>query len=103
METGVLQAVGEPTLWVILTIIDLYTWIVFLGVILSWLVHFNIINTQNQFVFMVGDFTHRFTEPILRPIRSFLPNFGGIDISPVILIIGLIFLKKVVYNLYAGI
>lgn len=95
-------AIGEPVLWVILTVIDLYTWIVIIGVILSWLVAFNVINTTNRFVYMVGDFTHRATEPALKPIRNILPSLGGIDISPVVLIIGLMFIKKVVINLYVG-
>lgn len=95
-------ALGEPILWVLLTVIDLYTWIVIIGVILSWLVAFNVINTTNRFVYMVGDFTHRATEPALKPIRNILPSLGGIDISPVVLIIGLMFIKKVIINLYIG-
>jgi len=95
-------AIGEPVLWVILTVIDLYTWIVIIGVILSWLVAFNVINTTNRFVYMVGDFTHRATEPALKPIRNILPSLGGIDVSPIVLIIGLIFIKKVIINLYVG-
>lgn len=95
-------AIGEPVLWVLLTVIDLYTWVVIIGVVLSWLVAFNVINTTNRFVYMVGDFTHRATEPALKPIRNILPSLGGIDISPVILIIGLMFIKKVIINLYVG-
>jgi len=94
--------IGEPVLWLILTVIDLYTWIVIIGVVLSWLVAFNVINTTNRFVYMVGDFTHRATEPALRPIRNFLPNLGGMDISPMVLILGLFFIKKVIINIYVG-
>lgn len=94
-------AIGEPVLWVLLTVIDLYTWVVIIGVILSWLVAFNVINTTNRFVYMVGDFTHRATEPALKPIRNILPSLGGIDISPVVLIIGLMNIKPMI-NLYVG-
>ena len=97
-----MAAIGEPILWLILTVIDLYTWVVIIGVALSWLVAFNVINTTNRFVYMVGDFTHRATEPALKPIRNFLPNLGGMDLSPVVLILGLIFAKKIIINLYVG-
>ncbi len=63
---------------------------------LSWLVAFNVVNTRNQVVAMVGDFLYRLTEPLLRPIRSFLPHLGGIDISPVILILVIFFLENVI-------
>ena len=95
-----MSAIGEPILWLILTVIDMYTWIVIIGVALSWLVAFNVINTTNRFVYMVGDFTHRATEPALKPIRNVLPSLGGMDVSPVVLIVGLIFIKKVIVNLY---
>ncbi len=95
-------AIGGPVLWLILTVIDMYTWIVIIGVVLSWLVAFNVINTTNRFVYMIGDFTHRATEPALKPIRNFLPNLGGMDISPVVLILGLFFIKKVIINLSVG-
>ncbi len=95
-------ALGEPVLWLILTVIDMYTWIVIIGVVLSWLVAFNVINTTNRFVYMIGDFTHRATEPALKPIRNVLPNLGGMDVSPVVLILGLFFIKKVIINLYIG-
>ena len=87
---------SNPFLWLILQLLDLYMWAIIIGVILSWLVTFNIVNTSNRFVFFVGDFIHRITEPALRPIRRTLPNLGGIDISPVILIILLIFAQRLV-------
>ena len=62
--------------------------------VLSWLVAFNVVNTRNHIVAMVGDFLYAVTEPVLRPIRNLLPSLGGIDISPVILMIGLFFLDK---------
>jgi len=69
--------------------------------ILSWLIAFQVINTRNQFVRQVAEFFFRVTEPALRPIRSILPNLGGIDISPMILILGLIFLDRVIFWAYS--
>ncbi len=76
-----------PVLGLLINVVGLYTWIVVIGVILSWLVHFRVMNTSNRFVYLVGDFIYRITEPALRPIRNFMPNLGGIDISPVVLIL----------------
>ncbi|MDA1090325.1 MAG: YggT family protein [Proteobacteria bacterium] len=86
----------NPFIWLVLTFIDLYMWIVIIGVALSWLVSFNVVNTSNRFVYMVGDFTHRATEPALGRIRRYIPNLGGMDISPVILIVLLIFLQRII-------
>jgi len=91
-----LPIMSNPFLWLVLQFLDLYMWAVIIGVVLSWLVAFNIVNTSNRFVFIVGDFIHRITEPALRPIRRTIPNLGGIDISPVILIILLIFAQRLV-------
>jgi YggT family protein len=90
----------NPFLWLITTIIDLYIWILIASAVLSWLVVFNVVNTRNPIVNSVGDFLYRVTEPALRPIRGIMPNLGGIDISPVILIIGLLFLKQLIFWLY---
>ncbi|MDO8876441.1 MAG: YggT family protein [Pseudolabrys sp.] len=90
----------NPFLWLITTIIDLYIWILIASAVLSWLVAFNVVNTRNPIVNSVGDFLYRVTEPALRPIRNIMPNLGGIDISPVILIIGLLFLKQLIFWLY---
>ncbi len=79
--------------WLIDQVIGLYITLVIVQVVLSWLVAFNVINTHNRFVYMVGDFLYRITEPALRPIRRLLPNMGGIDLSPVVLILGLYFLR----------
>jgi len=88
-----------PVLKIALIIIDMYVWIVVIGVILSWLVNFNVVNTSNRFVYMVGDFVHRITEPALRPIRNMLPAMGGFDLSPVALIVLLIFVQDVLIRL----
>ena len=76
------------------SVIMLYFWMILIQVVMSWLVVFNVINTQNRFVFMVGDFLHKITEPALGPIRRILPSLGGIDLSPVVLILILIFLQN---------
>ena len=81
--------------------ISIYIWLLIASVVLTWLVAFNVINTRNRFVYAVGDFLHRITEPALRPIRSVLPNFGGIDISPVILILLLYFLRDLLFEIFA--
>jgi YggT family protein len=79
--------------WLIDQVIGLYITLVIVQVVLSWLVAFNVINTGNRFVYMVGDFLYRITEPALKPIRRLLPTMGGIDLSPVVLILGLYFLR----------
>jgi YggT family protein len=83
-------------LTIILIILDIYIWLLIASAILSWLIAFNVVNARNQFVHMVGDFLWRITEPVLRPIRSIMPNLGGIDISPVILILLIILLKDII-------
>ena len=78
---------------VILIVLHLYIWLLIAAAVLSWLIAFNVVNTRNQVVAMVGDFLYRITEPVLRPVRNALPNLGGIDISPVIVIFIIIFLR----------
>ncbi len=73
--------------------LSLYVWAIILSVILTWLVHFGVVNTRNQFVHMVGEFLYKITEPALRQIRRFIPAFGGIDISPIILILGIFLVR----------
>ena len=77
-----------------LLLLELYTWALIISVILSWLYQFNVINTANQYILMVSNFFYRITEPALRPIRRWMPKLGGIDISPLVLIIGIIFLRS---------
>ena len=89
---------SNPFIWLVLTALDLYMWIVIIGVILSWLVAFKVVNTQNRFVYLAGDFLHRVTEPALRPIRRFLPTLGGIDLSPIVLILLLFFAKSLLFE-----
>ena len=86
----------DSVLYVFTLAIGYYIWLIIIGAVLSWLVAFNIINTSNQLVYLILDFLNKITEPVLRPIQKFLPNFGGVDLSPVVLILFLIFLEKVI-------
>ena len=79
-------------------VIDIYTWIVIAGAIMSWLVAFGVVNISNKFIRMVVDVLYRLTEPVLRPIRRILPNLGGVDISPVILLLGLFFIRSLLWE-----
>ena len=72
------------------SVITIYLWIIIINAILSWLVAFNVLNTQNRFVFSVLDVTYKLTDPALNKLRRFIPMFGSIDISPVILIVPLV-------------
>ena len=83
-------------LWLINTIIEIYVWLLIAQAILSWLLAFGVINRYNRSVSVIGDFLYRITEPALRPIRSILPNFGGLDISPVVLILILYFVRVLI-------
>ena len=83
------------------SIITIYLWIIIVNAVLSWLVAFNILNTQNRFVFSVLDVTYKLTDPALNKIRKFMPNLGSIDISPVVLILGLMFLRNLVFEIFA--
>ncbi len=75
------------------TILSLYTWIIIISVVLSWLVAFNVVNTSNRFIAIVGDIIWRLTEPVMGPVRRMLPNMGGIDLSPLVVLL-LIFLLR---------
>ena len=82
-------------------ITELFIWLLIIQAIMSWLINFGIINTQSNFVNMIGSFLYKVTEPLLRPIRKLLPEFSGVDISPVILIILLIFFRNLLFE-YTG-
>ncbi|MFN4088949.1 MAG: YggT family protein [Alphaproteobacteria bacterium] len=87
----------------IATVITLYVWVLIISAVMSWLVAFNVVNTRNRFVYTVMDVLWRLTEPALRPIRRLLPNLGGIDISPVILILLLFFVRNLLLRLAYGV
>ncbi|MEZ5839147.1 MAG: YggT family protein [Hyphomicrobiales bacterium] len=86
---------------VVLIALDLYVWIIIASAVLSWLVAFNVVNPRNQLVATIYEAVYRMTEPALRPIRNFLPNLGGIDISPIVLLLVIFLIQRVImYNIY---
>jgi YggT family protein len=91
----------NPFLWLVHVIITLYIWILIAAAVLSWLVAFNVVNHYNPTVRMIGDTLYRLTEPLLRPIRNLLPSLGGLDVSPVILILALLFLERIIFWIFA--
>jgi YggT family protein len=82
-------------------IIGLYIWILIINAVISWLVAFNILNTSNRFVYSLLEVSYKLTDPPLNYIRKYLPNLGSIDISPVVLILGLMFLRNLVFEIFA--
>jgi YggT family protein len=81
---------------VVMLVLQLYVYILIASAIMSWLVAFNVVNTRNNVVSAIYDFLYRVTEPLLRPIRNVLPNLGGIDVSPIILLLGIFFIQRVI-------
>jgi YggT family protein len=88
-----------PILEVVDLLLRIYMWIIIAAAVMSWLISFRVINTYSRPVSIIGDFLYRATEPVLRPIRRFLPNFGGLDISPVILLIVIWLIRMELANL----
>jgi len=89
---------------IVLIVLDLYVWLLIASAILSWLVAFNVVNTRNQLVSAIAEFLFRITEPVLAPIRRMMPNFGGLDISPIILILIIMFIQRVItYYIYPSV
>ena len=82
-------------------IVTLYIWVLIINAIISWLVAFNILNTSNRFVYSVLDVSYKLTDPPLSFIRRYLPNLGSIDISPIVLILGLMFLRNLIFEMFA--
>jgi len=96
-------ALIAATLQLIDAILDFYVWALIIGAVMSWLVAFNILNTHNRLVHVIGEFVYRITEPLLRPIRRFLPSMGGLDLSPMVLIFIIMFLQSFIRHLAYGI
>ncbi len=86
------------SLKVIYAALNIYLYVVFLSVIMSWLVAFSVINTSNKFVYMIMDFTYRLTEPLYRRIRSVLPDLGGMDLSPIIVLLAVYFFQGIIQD-----
>ena len=91
----------EPILLLLYRIIDIYFYILIINIVLSWLIAFNVVNMQNKIVVTILYATNRLTDPLLNPVRRILPNLGGIDISPIILVLCLLFIQDYIrFNLY---
>ena len=89
---------------IVLIVLDLYVWLLIASAILSWLIAFNVVNTRNQFVAAIAEFLFRITEPVLAPIRRMLPSLGGLDLSPIVLILIIMFLQRVItYYIYPNV
>ena len=82
-------------------IVSLYIWVLIINAIISWLVAFSVLNTSNRFVYSLLEISYKLTDPPLSFIRKYIPSIGSIDISPVILILGLMFLRNLVFELFA--
>jgi YggT family protein len=93
--------VGLTIIQTLLFAISIYKWIVIAMIIFSWLHAFNVVNNSNRFVAMIGEFLYKATDPLLRPIRRFMPDLGGIDVSPIILFIGIYFVERAIVNVLA--
>jgi YggT family protein len=87
-----------PILDLINIVINFYMWVVILFVVMSWLITFEVINTRNQLVRTIGDLLFRLTEPALKPIRRIMPNLGGVDLSPAVLILLLWFIRRLLFE-----
>ena len=89
---------------IILLILQVYIWLLIAAAVLSWLIAFNVVNTRNQFVAAVAEFLYRITEPVLAPIRRILPSMGGLDLSPIVLILIIMFIQRVIaYYIYPNV
>ena len=95
-----MDIVAPAVIRILVEIIDIYWWILIISAVLSWLIAFGVINTHNRVVATVNDVLYRLTEPVLRPIRNMLPNLGGIDISPVVVLLILSFVRDLLIRSY---
>jgi YggT family protein len=86
----------KSVLDVVMIVLNIYWWVVIAAVILSWLIQFNVINMRNEFAAMVANTVWRLTEPVLAPLRRRLPNLGGLDLSPLVLLLGIFFLQSII-------
>ena len=85
---------GFALVWLVNAVVTLMIWCIIASAILSWLVAFNVVNTRNRAVYVIGDFLYRVTEPVLGPIRRILPNLGGLDLSPIVVILLIFFIRN---------
>jgi len=90
----------DPLIRIVLIALNLYVWVVIVAAVMSWLVAFGVVNSYNRIVYVINDFLYRVTEPALRPLRRIIPNLGGIDITPVVLILIIYFIQMVLERVY---
>ena len=83
------------------SVVTIFIWVLIINALLSWLIAFNVLNTSNRLVYSLLDISYKMTDPLLKPIRNFLPNLGNIDISPVVLILLLMFLRNLIFEFLA--
>ena len=95
-----MDVIAVPVLRLLIGVVDLYMWVVIIAVFLSWLVQLNVINSSNRFVYMAMDFIYRATEPVLNKIRRYMPNLGSLDLSSIVLIFALIFIKDMLFQVF---
>ena len=94
----------RAVLEIVMMVLELYSWVIIGAAVLSWLTAFNVINLRNHFVSMLNETCYRLTEPVMRPIRRVLPYMGGLDLSPIIILLAITFLQKViVYYIYPNV
>jgi YggT family protein len=98
-RNAAMDIILDPLLTVLYELLEFYKWLVIVAAIMSWLIAFGVINTYNRAVSTINDFLYRVTEPALRPIRRFMPNLGGVDISPVILIFAIWLIQMVLVKI----
>jgi YggT family protein len=105
--TAASQKVGKhmrAILDIVMVVLNLYTWIIIAGAVLSWLIAFGVVNIRNDFVRSIWNLFLALTEPFLRPIRNFLPSTGGIDISPIILLLAVMLIERIIiYYIYPNV
>ena len=94
-----MQVILGPILGLIDIILGLYVWVLLFSIILSWLIMFNVVNTSNRFIYVAGEFLYKVTEPALRPIRRIIPFIGGMDISPIFLLLVIWFVRDFIRRL----
>ncbi|GAA0552881.1 YggT family protein [Rhizomicrobium palustre] len=87
---------NNPFVWLIVTLLDLYSWVVLAAVIMSWLLAFNVVNYHNNIVRSIMRFLDILTEPVFRAVRKVIPTMGGLDLSPIVVFLGIVFLQKLV-------
>ena len=90
----------NPIVWLLLTVLEIYSWIVLAAVVMSWLLALNVVNYHNNIVRGIVRFLDVLTEPLFRQVRKVLPSLGGLDLSPLVVLLGIIFLQKLVWWLY---